>query len=1342
MTPDFPEIQDWLQQVYAADRFRLLRLWRRISRLPEADSRKASDRARWYALVEQSMERRRAREAITVSLEYDPDLPISTHRDELIRLIRERQALVICGETGSGKSTQLPKLCLEAGFGRRAMIGHTQPRRLAARSIASRLRAELGESASGQPVVGFKIRFTDATLPTTLVKLMTDGMLLAELARDRFLDAYEVIILDEAHERSLNIDLLMAHLHRLLGKRPELRLLITSATIDAERFADFFQDSSGPAPIVHVSGRTYPVELRYLGNQSLPGSDDDRLRQAVGTLLQETRGDILAFFPTEREIRLAHRLLQGSLLELYPRESVELLPLYSRLTEAEQQRIFQPHRRRRIILATNVAESSLTVPNIHSVIDTGTARISRYAPRSKVQRLPIEAISQASANQRAGRCGRLGPGICIRLYDESDFASRPAYTTPEIRRTDLASAILHAEMLRLGKLEDLAFLDPPRPEMIRDGLATLHEIGALDADGKLTDVGRRLGHWPVGPRIGRMLIEAQANDCLAEVLIIASALEAQDVRLRPPEKQAEADQRHQKFADLFSDFTSILKVWDFYHRLKAELGRSRLERACRENFLSLPRLFEWQELYRQLRDLVQEAGWKVNERKLLTITEAEIETGPRGAYPEGYAAVHQSVLSGLLSGVAYLDDSQKYKGAGGLELQLWPGSHLRGKKPRWIMSAEIVETQGRYARTAAAIEPEWVEKLAPHLLKKHHDEAFFSRKQGSAMTYERATLYGLPVVVRRPVPLAPIDPEQARRLLIDEGLVARQLVSRAVFYQRNNTLLDEVQAWASRTRNRDLVVDPFFLQQFYNQHLPADVVDRGTLERYDRQLQAGEVKSPAILLNWQQLAETFDRDSARNSFPESLVVGPTELSLEYRFAPGAEDDGVTVKVPAAVVGSLSEDRLGWLVPGLLEEKVIQLIKSLPKELRRNLVPAPAMAAKAMPALMEMYRQQRAFWPSLCTVLSKLGEVRLEPKDFELNRLDPYLNLRLAITDDAGQVQKVTRNVASVRPTPSPTDLLPKKLVSRGQQPDWVAKAWTQFEVDTIPQRWVVTHDAVRVERYVALVDRGNQVEVEFYDEPLPAAAMMQLGVMRLFAMANHRELRSQVQHLPGAAQAQLQLHACIPGNTWRDSMADLICRLAFVEPSNLGVDTSPVWTRQAFEDRQRERVRRLSMAAAEVGGWLPRFAKSYHELKLGLPRAAKGWEANLADVERQLAGLTPPNFLWYTPWEWLREYPRYLEAIRHRIGRWQGGGIAVDTQAMAKLHQYEEFFFKELRRTTRYGLATSISGTGGQLWPLGPLAKLRWMIEEYRVSLFAQQLGTRESVSPKRLDKLVEACQA
>lgn len=1326
-----------IEMAMQADRHRLRRSYQRALQLPEDSPRRAGDLQRIELALEQSITRRDARLAASPHIEFDPELPITDHRSAIIDLIQTRQTIVVCGATGSGKSTQLPKLCLEAGRGREAMIGHTQPRRLAARAIATRLAEEM-ETKIGE-LVGFKIRFTDHTQPSTLVKLMTDGVLLAEIQRDRFLDAYDTIIIDEAHERSLNIDLLMAYLHRLLAKRPDLKLIITSATIDAERFSEHFADRNGPAPIVLVEGRTYPVDIRYRGAEDAFDSDDSdlasRMVEALDELSSDGNGDVLVFMPSERDIRDAAKHLRGYLTSRGSLDRTEILPLYSRLTEAEQQKIFQSHSKRRIVLATNVAESSLTVPGIKYVIDTGTARISRYAPRSKVQRLPIEPIAQASADQRAGRCGRTSPGICIRLFSESDYAGRSRFTTPEIRRTNLASAILHAKLLGVGDLEELPLLDPPRPEMIRDGMATLRELKALDSQDQLTDIGKKLGRWPIDPRVGRMLIEADRNGCLSDMLIIASALEVQDPRLRPPEKQQAADLAHQKFTDPHSDFLSFLKIWDFYHRLKEELGRSRLEKACRENFLSLVRLREWADVHRQLLELVGQQGIKPGKRSCNPPLQSPVAEEPKKnnrdditsrekSFPTGYNNIHLSLLVGLLSGVAMLDEERQYKGAGGIDFQIWPGSGLRQVRPKWIVAAEVVETHQRYGRTVAAIQPEWIEPLAAHLLKSSYDQPHFSRKNGSGMVHRRATLFGLPVVERRQVALAPIDPELARKLLIEEGLVERQLVSRATFYQQNCKLLDEVHEWAHRTRRRDLVMDSFKLQQFYETNLPAEVVDRGTLEKWDKTLS----KDAPVRMTWEGIVEGLDPNDAKSLFPDHLKIGESRLPISYRFEPGGERDGVSIQVPEMAVQQLDAATLDWLVPGLIEEKVLGLIKSLPKSLRRNLAPAADTASKVVKQFRENGAMEREFWPELCTALSKIAGEPITTADFPSDRIPEHLRMRVEVVDDKGKAIEASRDLATLKSV-QPQSQKAIQATVQAITGDWQRTDMQTFDIENLPESLQVKKGNILVTVYPTLVEvaradtkNKNQesptiVRTEIVDRIDQAKRSLRNSLIRLYSTVERRELRSQVVHLPKFAECQLWMASRFGSDRLRDGLCDLMARIAFVEKEG------ELWTKDDFELRRVDRIRRISIAAQEIAKWLPKFAESLHQTSLLLEKSPATWRENVQSIRGQLDALFQSGFFVHVPWEWLQEYGRYIQGIRSRLDRLKTIGPAKDMELERQVQAVQKDFQDRLSAL-------------GHEWPEGKLLEYRWMIEEFRVSLFAQQLGTRFSVSPKRLEKL------
>ncbi len=1181
-TPDF-------SQVMIRDRHRLLSQWKRLQRQVEQQqpSQLAQRRLRegaeateertrrpdteaaletrwheWQAQVEASRETCQLRAQSVPTITYDPELPITARRQEIIEALQQRQTIVLCGETGSGKSTQLPKICLDAGYGRRGIIGHTQPRRLAARAVAARLADELGTRVGEQ--VGFKIRFTDKTASNTLVKLMTDGVLLAETQSDRFLDQYEVIIIDEAHERSLNIDFLLAYLKRLLARRPDLKLIITSATIDPQKFANHFADDLGPAPVIEVSGRTYPVEVRYRDVEDLVDVDSEALAitdgtpltglaRAVDELCASGQGDILVFLPTERDIRLAAKYLRGWFTGSGQLSHVEILPLYARLSEAEQNRIFQTHSSRRIVLATNVAESSLTVPGIRFVVDTGVARISRYAPRQRVQRLPIEAISQASADQRAGRCGRLGPGICIRLYSQEDYQSRSRFTTPEIRRSDLAAVLLQCATLQLGPLLELPLLDPPSPEAVRDGQRTLHEIGATDEHHALTNVGRQLGKLPCDPRVGRMLLAAHERNVLGDVLVIAAALESQDVRLRPPGQQTAADEAHWEFRDPQSDFLGLLRLWHFYEHLRSSLSRSKLGRALEQKFLSLQRFREWADIVRQLKEMLASAGLKskASHANLPPLSREQVSSDndgqnksrksggsntnansvkiryaqePSAEYTRAYESIHQSLLTGLLSGIGTLGDNRQYQGTHNSIFSLWPGSGLFQRCPKWVMAAEVLETTRRYARTVAQIDVAWVEKLAGPLLKHSYSDPHWSRKAQAALVYRRSTLYGLPIAERQPIQLAPIDAQMARNMLITHALVQGESQCREKFLLHNQKVRSDLQELAERSRRRDLLVDPYTIEQFYSQRLPEEIVDLPSLRKW----LSRHAGSDAEKLLWMKpedlLGGALDRPPEEH-FPKQLEVGPTRLPLAYRFHPGDTADGITVTVPQAALRQLSDEALGWLVPGLLEDKLLHMIRSLPKQLRRNFVPAPDVARKLAGELMQGPRDV-PFSQSVCTLMSQYAGEPVRPTDFEWDKLPEYLQMRIQVVDDAGKTVEAGRDLNQLQSrlaAESPVMDTSQRSQQSGAQSEiekqWSGRKMTTFDIESIPESITVMRGGVRVAAFPALVDSGDGVATALFDQREEAEQQTQRGCLRLFALKFRRELTNQVSHLPAIEKA-------------------------------------------------------------------------------------------------------------------------------------------------------------------------------------------------------------------------------
>lgn len=1338
------------QRLLRHDATRLLRQWSKFRRVHP--DRLQEDQRRWHAALESAYARFEKRLEVPYRIEYDPDLPIYNHREEILELLANRQTMIVCGETGSGKSTQLPKLCLQAGLFRRGWIGHTQPRRLAARSIANRLAEELDTQLGA--VVGYKIRFQDHTQESSLVKLMTDGILLAEIQRDPLLEAYDCIIVDEAHERSIQIDMLMAYLADLVHKRPELRLIITSATIDAQRFSEHFCDALGPAPILSIQGRSFPVEIRYRGVQSFadsPANDSDqaqldRLCNAVDELFSEGRGDVLAFFPTERDIRDASKRLRGHLTHRGMNDSVDLLPLYARLTETEQQRIFQPHRKPRIVLATNVAESSLTVPGIRYVIDTGTARVSRYAPRSRVQRLPIEPICQASANQRSGRCGRLGPGIAIRLYDESDYLSRSGFAQPEIMRCDLAATILHAKSLGIEDIESLAWLDPPRPESIREGLQTLREIEAIDDAGNLTKLGRTLSTWPVSPRIGRMLLAANENGCLHEMLIIASALETQDPRVRPPEFQQAADAAHQRFRDPQSDFLTLLRLWDFYQSLREKLGRSRLEKACRESFLSLVRLREWGDVHRQLMEQCRQAGLNIAARKFEPFDPSKTEESvqPRERFSDGYSQLHQAILAGLPSGVAMLDDKGRYRGASNMELLLWPGSCLKGTNPKWIVCSEIVETHDRFARTAARIDPVWIEKVLKHCLKFAYDEPHFSRKHGSAMVMRRGTLMGLPAVNRHPVALAPLDPKLARDLLIEHGLAEMQLESRARFWTHNCKFLDEVQRLGDKTRRRDCVVDSFALLAYYRGCIPDSVVDRITLEQWDKSLKDSNA---APFLSYQALELELDPKATLKQFPDQLEIGQTSrLPLSYRFEPGAQNDGVTVEVPQTFVDQLHQEKLEWLVPGLLEEKLAALLKSLPKRLRRQLVPIPDTVKILLPKMLEAAAKSEPFWKSFCELCSKTLSEPVQKSDFDTESLPEHLRFRIELKDTQGKNLLVTRDLEAIQLKMQNQTQIDDKVVqgspSNPANYPWQRSAMQQWDIPTLPSQVIELVGGVRMQRYPSLSWKDSKATTIVYDHPQLAEQQLRECVIRLLTANQRREIKGQIQYMPKWTQCGLWLSDRFDAQSLTDFVSFLLARLALVETNwqtDAGDFQAVPRTLIDWEARRAGAVQKIAMAAAEVSRWLQKFAEAYYQVRKQKEAMPKPLWQQASAIHQQLDALTDPMHAFHTPWVYIKDLPRFLSALALRLEKLRLSGLQKDQALDAGPAKAADDYAS---RISKLESQLAFARHNRKWYPQGLLLEYRWMIEEYRVSVHAQKLGTRVSVSPKRIEKIQQQLQS
>ncbi len=1216
--------------------------------------------------IGQAEARLASRQAAVPEITY-PDLPVADARDELMAALREHQVVVVAGETGSGKTTQLPKMLLETGRGVRGMIGHTQPRRIAARTVAERIAEELGTPLG--EVVGYKVRFHDQVGDTSLVKLMTDGILLAEIQNDRDLLAYDALVIDEAHERSLNIDFLLGYLTQLLPRRPDLQVVITSATIDPGRFAEHF----GGAPVIEVSGRSYPVEIRYRP----PAEDTDQVQaiaDAVDELEHEAPGDVLVFLSGEREIRDTAEVLRGR-----TGEGTEVLPLYGRLSVAEQHKVFESSSaRRRVVLATNVAETSLTVPGIRYVVDPGTARISRYSARTKVQRLPIEKISQASARQRSGRCGRVADGVCIRLYDEEDYDGRPAYTDPEILRTNLASVILQMTALRLGEVAAFPFLDPPDRRNIKDGLDLLHELGALDDTRVLTQTGRSLAQLPIDPRLGRMVLEAHEQGCLREVLIIASAMSIQDPRERPSDKQQQANEYHARFTDPTSDFLSYLNLWNHLSEQQKALSGNAFRRMCRTEFLNWLRIREWQDLHGQLRRVARSLG--------LTLDSAQAAGD----------TVHQALLAGLLSHIGLRDaDKREYVGARGARFAIVPGSALHKKQPQWVVAGELVETNRMWGRTVARISPEWAEQLAGHLVTRSYSEPHWESKQGAVMAYERVTLYGVPLVARRKVGYAKVDPEYARDVFLRSALVEGDWETHHAFFADNLRLLEDVQELESRARRRGIVVDDEALFAFYDARLPAEVVSGA---HFDAWWKNARRETPNLLTF--SMAMLVQSDVDPGDYPDSWQQGGVRLALTYQFEPGTDADGVTVHVPVAVLPSLSSYGFDWQVPGLREELVAALIKTLPKPIRVKLVPA-ADTACALLAVLEP--RQEPLLDAVERELLRLRGVDVRREDWQLDRLPGHLRMTFRVENAQGRTLGESTDLEALQAELAPTV---RKALSAASG-DVERVGLTAF-VD-VPRTVAA---GTGVTGYPALVDEGGAVALRVLGTAEEQTEAMRAGVRRLLVLHVPSPVKVVAGSLSNAAKLALSTS---PHGSVNALLADCVDCAVDALMDRAG---GPVWDEAGFA-RLRDAVRVDLVAETEkvvalVEQVLVRWQK--------LAPQVTGGSAAQVDLRAQLERLVFPGFATAVGRARLPDLVRYLDAMQTRIDR-----LLVhaerDRQNMLTVHAVED----ELRQLQVKR-------------PRDPAVKaIRWLVEELRLSLFAPGMRTKQPVSEQRLFKAIDA---
>ncbi|MGX9886592.1 ATP-dependent RNA helicase HrpA [Streptomyces sp. NPDC002276] len=1308
--PDAPALGDLaprLTELTLRDAHRLGRRLEGARRIRKPEAR-AAVLAEIEAEVARGEERMAERRRRIPAISYPEQLPVSQKKADIAAAIRDHQVVIVAGETGSGKTTQIPKICLELGRGVRGMIGHTQPRRIAARTVAERVAEEM-DTPLGE-AVGWKVRFTDqVNQESTFIKLMTDGILLAEIQTDRELRAYDTIIIDEAHERSLNIDFLLGYLAQLLPKRPDLKVVITSATIDPERFSRHF----GEAPIIEVSGRTYPVEVRYRPLLEDESEDSDRdqitaICDAVEELQGEGKGDILVFLSGEREIRDTADALTKKNYRF-----TEVLPLYARLSHAEQHRVFQQHTGRRIVLATNVAETSLTVPGIKYVIDPGFARISRYSHRTKVQRLPIEAVSQASANQRKGRCGRTSDGICIRLYSEDDFLARPEFTDAEILRTNLASVILQMTAAGLGEIEKFPFIDPPDHRNIRDGVQLLQELGALDPDEKdprkrLTQTGRKLAQLPVDPRLARMVLEADKNGCVREVMVIAAALSIQDPRERPADKQTQADQQHARFRDESSDFLAFLNMWRYIREQQKERGSSAFRRMCKQEYLNFLRIREWQDIYSQLRTVAKQMGIQFNEEDA-----AE-------------QSVHVSLLAGLLSHIGMKDvkDGAKneYLGARSAKFAIFPGSALFKKTPRFVMSAELVETSRLWARVNAKIEPEWVEPLAGHLLKRTYSEPHWEKDQAAVMAFEKVTLYGVPIIAQRKVNYGRIDPEASRELFIRNALVEGDWRTHHKFFADNRKLLTEVEELEHRARRRDILVDDETLFDFYDQRVPEHVVSGAHFDSWWKHKRHEEPE----LLDFERSMLINERagDISKDDYPDSWRQGPLKFRVTYQFEPGADADGVTVHIPLHVLNQVTDEGFDWQIPGLREEVVTELIRSLPKPIRRNYVPAPNFAQRFLATATPL---QEPLTTTMARELKRMVGVPFTADDFDWSKVPDHLLVTFRIVDERRRKIAEDKDLEALklRLKPKARQAISQAAAATAEREGGESlerKGLTDWSIGTLTKVFETRRAGQPVKAYPALVDDGDTVSVRLFDTEAEQAEAMWKGTRRLIVRnipVNPAKFAS--EKLTNAQKLALSAN---PHGSIQALFDD--CALAAADKL-IGDFGGPAWDeesyRKLYERVRAEIVDTTVRAVSQVQQVLAAWQACERRLKAASSPALL---PNLADVRAQLDALVKPGFVTAAGIRRLPDLMRYLVAADRRLQQ-MPTGVQRDTTRMEKVHEMQDEYAWLLEQLPQ-----------GRPVP-SSVRDIRWMIEELRVSYFAHALGTAYPVSDKRIVKAIDA---
>ncbi len=1225
------------------------------------------------------IERRRA---LAPRPEFPDELPISAKREEIAKAIAGHQVVIVCGETGSGKTTQLPKICLALGRGIQGLIGHTQPRRIAARATASRIAQELKTDLGG--AVGYKIRFTDRVGPHSYIKIMTDGILLAETQGDRELRQYDTLIIDEAHERSLNIDFLLGYVKQLLPRRPDLKLIITSATIDAERFSKHFDG----APVIEVSGRLYPVEVRYHPVES--EDEDYDLNQAISDAAEELarqgEGDVLVFLPGEREIREAAETLRKH----HPPHT-EILPLFARLTAEEQERVFRPHGGRRIVLATNVAETSLTVPGVRYVVDTGLARIKRYSYRNKVEQLRVENISQASAKQRAGRCGRVASGVCIRLYAEDEFTLRAAFTDPEVLRSSLAHVILRMKSLGLGTVEEFPFIDPPSPKAIQDGYALLAELGAVDDDDQLTETGRQLAKLPVDPRIGRMVLAAKSENALAEVLVIAAGLSVQDPRQRPSERAAAADAAQKRFDDERSDFVSWLKVWKFFEEALAhKKSQRKLHEACHAHFLSFNRMREWRDVHAQLKELVTELGWRISET------------------PAAYPQVHRALLAGLLGNIGMKTEEGNYLGARGIRFWVHPGSGVGKKAGRWIMAAELTETTRLYARCVASIDVEWLEAVGAHLVKRHCYEPHWEKQPAHVAAFERGTLYGLLLYAKRRVHYGPMDPVESRKVFIRQALVEGDYDTRAPFFAHNRRLVREIEQLEHKSRRPDVLVDDELIYAFYDSLVPAGIHKGADFDRWRRDAEGGNPK--LLFLKREDLMRHEAAGITTAQFPHQLEMAGRSLALEYHHEPGSPRDGVTLTVPLVALNQVDAAKSDWLVPGLAREKITRLAKSLPQKLRHQLGTLPefidAFLAANEPADARLAQAIARYARRELNLAIPLDAFRVET-------LPAHLSMNFRVVDEHGRQLAMGRNLAQLRAELGEAAGEQFAEMARAEAPSEKFTDWRFGELEEVME---LRRGSQTLIGFPGLADHGGSVSVEVFDSADKAREAHRAGLRRLFMLQLKEQARHIEKNLPGLQAMALQFAAFGETAELKEQLlAAAFDRACLHEP----------WprTRVEFERRCEEARSRVTLLANEIARLVATVLAEHAALQKKLQQMSKAFPEPCRDIQESTARLLSRRFIERTPYERLQHFLRYLKAASLRLDK-----LRADPRRDARLAAEFSPLHAQWQREQSKQAKSGAADPG--------LEQFRWLLEELRVQLFAQELKTPTPVSVKRLGKM------